>query len=133
MRVEMAGMRRDAEHYSRQEHVELEKRYCELTDLLYHKQTQLESMASEKAALEFQLEKSLKQFHKVQVEAERGRVARRPASSWEEDTDIKALDTVLDNTVQNQGSSSTSSTHGNSKSAVTKGCEASRFRSYACN
>jgi hypothetical protein len=79
-----------------QEHVELEKRYRELTDLLvcnepvrffcvlgtlalranlilygsffqYHKQTQLESMASEKAALEFQLEKSLKQFHEVQV------------------------------------------------------------------
>ena len=33
----------------------------------YHKQTQLESMASEKGALEFQLEKSLKQFHEVQV------------------------------------------------------------------
>ncbi|KAL5222210.1 hypothetical protein ABZP36_026923 [Zizania latifolia] len=92
MRVEMAGMRRDAEHYSRQEHVELEKRYRELTDLLYHKQTQLESMASEKAALEFQLEKSIKQFHEVQIEAERSRVARRSASSWEEDADIKALE-----------------------------------------
>ncbi|RWW30950.1 hypothetical protein GW17_00004450, partial [Ensete ventricosum] len=43
MRVEMAGMKRDAEHYSRQilplayimqEHMELEKRYRELTDLL---------------------------------------------------------------------------------------------------
>nr|ACN31153.1 unknown [Zea mays] len=92
MRVEMAGMRRDAEHYSRQEHVELEKRYRELTDLLYHKQTQLESMASEKAGLEFQLEKSLKQFREVQVEAERSKATRRSASSWEEDTDIKALE-----------------------------------------
>ncbi|CAL4954605.1 unnamed protein product [Urochloa decumbens] len=92
MRVEMAGMRRDAEHYSRQEHVELEKRYRELTDLLYHKQTQLESMASEKAALEFQLEKSLRQFHEVQIEAERSKSIRRSASSWEEDTDIKALE-----------------------------------------
>ncbi|GJN17700.1 hypothetical protein PR202_gb04790 [Eleusine coracana subsp. coracana] len=92
MRVEMAGMKRDAEHYSRQEHVELEKRYRELTDLLYHKQTQLESMASEKAALEFQLEKSLRQFHEVQIEAERSRASRRSASSWEEDTDIKALE-----------------------------------------
>uniref|UniRef100_A0A0D9V5J5 Golgin-84 n=1 Tax=Leersia perrieri TaxID=77586 RepID=A0A0D9V5J5_9ORYZ len=92
MRVEMAGMKRDAEHYSRQEHIELEKRYRELTDLLYHKQTQLESMASEKAALEFQLEKSIKQFHEVQIEAERSRVARRSASSWEEDADIKALE-----------------------------------------
>jgi chromosome segregation ATPase len=94
MRVEMAGMKRDAEHYSRQEHVELEKRYRELTDLLYHKQTQLESMASEKAALEFQLEKSIKQFHEVQMEAERSRVARRSASAWEEDADIKALEYV---------------------------------------
>ncbi|ONH97971.1 hypothetical protein PRUPE_7G221400 [Prunus persica] len=34
MRVEMAAMKRDAEHYSRQEHMELEKRYRELTDLL---------------------------------------------------------------------------------------------------
>ncbi|KAL6614536.1 hypothetical protein ACP70R_036806 [Stipagrostis hirtigluma subsp. patula] len=92
MRVEMAGMRRDAEHYSRQEHVELEKRYRELTDLLYHKQTQLESMASEKAALEFQLEKSLRQFHEVQVEAERSKASRRSASAWEEDSDIKALE-----------------------------------------
>uniref|UniRef100_A0A0E0FT14 Golgin-84 n=1 Tax=Oryza nivara TaxID=4536 RepID=A0A0E0FT14_ORYNI len=60
MRVEMAGMKRDAEHYSRQEHVELEKRYRELTDLL--------------------------------MEAERSRVARRSASAWEEDADIKALE-----------------------------------------
>ncbi|XP_010232312.1 golgin-84 isoform X2 [Brachypodium distachyon] len=75
MRVEMAGMRRDAEHYSRQEHVELEKRYRELTDLLYHKQTQLESMASEKGALEFQLEKSLKQFHEVQKQKGAGFLA----------------------------------------------------------
>ncbi|PWZ12014.1 Golgin-84 [Zea mays] len=125
MRVEMAGMRRDAEHYSRQEHVELEKRYRELTDLLvcnepvrffcvlgtlalranlilygsffqYHKQTQLESMASEKAALEFQLEKSLKQFHEVQIEAERSKATRRSASSWEEDADIKALELLSD-------------------------------------
>ncbi|GMP59736.1 hypothetical protein CsSME_00022892 [Camellia sinensis var. sinensis] len=34
MRVEMSAMKRDAEHYSRQEHMELEKRYRELTDLL---------------------------------------------------------------------------------------------------
>ncbi|XP_020600289.1 golgin-84 isoform X2 [Phalaenopsis equestris] len=32
MRVEMAGMKRDADHYSRQEHMELENRYRELTD-----------------------------------------------------------------------------------------------------
>lgn len=93
MRVEMAGMKRDAEHYSRQEHMELEKRYRELTDLLYHKQTQLETMASEKAAAEFQLEKEVKRLQEAKVEAERSRAPRRASSSyWEEDSDLKALE-----------------------------------------
>ncbi|KAI9118984.1 hypothetical protein K1719_009659 [Acacia pycnantha] len=92
MRVEMAAMKRDAEHYSRQEHMELEKRYRELTDLLYYKQTQLETMASEKAATEFQLEKEIKRLQETQVEAERSRVSRRASSSWEEDTEIKTLE-----------------------------------------
>ncbi|PQQ10631.1 golgin candidate 1 isoform X1 [Prunus yedoensis var. nudiflora] len=73
MRVEMAAMKRDAEHYSRQEHMELEKRYRELTDLLYYKQTQLETMASEKAAAEFHLEKELKRLQEAQIEAERSK------------------------------------------------------------
>ncbi|KAF7819768.1 golgin candidate 1 [Senna tora] len=92
MRVEMAAMKRDAEHYSRQEHIELEKRYRELTDLLYYKQTQLETMASEKAATEFQLEKEIKRLQEAQVEAERSRVSRRASSSWEEDTEMKSLE-----------------------------------------
>ncbi|CAN1177473.1 Golgin candidate 1 [Linum perenne] len=92
LRVEMAAMKRDAEHYSRQEHTELEKRYRELTDLLYYKQTQLETMASEKAAAEFQLEKEMKRLQEVQVEAERNRVAGRPSTSWEEDAEMKTLE-----------------------------------------
>ncbi|XP_012451844.1 golgin candidate 1 isoform X5 [Gossypium raimondii] len=92
MRVEMAAMKRDAEHYSRQEHMELEKRYRELTDLLYNKQTQLETMASEKAAAQFQLEKEIKRLQEAQVEVERSRVPRRASMSWEEDTEIKALE-----------------------------------------
>ncbi|KAK8559076.1 hypothetical protein V6N13_098672 [Hibiscus sabdariffa] len=92
MRVEMAAMKRDAEHYSRQEHMELEKRYRELTDLLYYKQTQLETMASEKAAAEFQLEKEIKRLQEAQIEVERSRVPRRASSSWEEDNEIKALE-----------------------------------------
>ncbi|XP_017240205.1 golgin candidate 1 [Daucus carota subsp. sativus] len=92
MRVEMASMKRDAEHYSRQEHMELEKRYRDLTDLLYYKQTQLEAMSSEKTAAEFQLEKEMKRIQEVQIEVERSRVPRRGSSSWEEDTDMKALE-----------------------------------------
>ncbi|KAJ4953918.1 hypothetical protein NE237_030750 [Protea cynaroides] len=95
MRVEMAGMKRDAEHYSRKEHMELEKRYRELTDLLYYKQTQIETMASEKAAAEFQLEKEIKHLREAQVEAERSRVSRRASSYWEEDTDLKSLEPPL--------------------------------------
>ncbi|PKI76245.1 hypothetical protein CRG98_003356 [Punica granatum] len=53
MRVDMAAMKRDAEH-SRQEHMKLEKRYRELTDLLYHKQAQLEATAGEKRLQEVQ-------------------------------------------------------------------------------
>ncbi|XP_039058240.1 golgin candidate 1-like [Hibiscus syriacus] len=92
LRVEMDSMKRDAEHYSRQEHMELEKRYRELTDLLYHKQTQLETMASEKAAAEFQFEKEIKSLQEAQVEVERSRVPRRGSYVWEEDTEIKALE-----------------------------------------
>lgn len=91
MRVEMAAMKRDAEHYSRQEHMELEKRYRELTDLLYYKQTQLEAMTSEKAAAEFQLEKEIKRIREAQVEVERSRVPRRVSTTWDED-DMKALE-----------------------------------------
>ncbi|KAK3210637.1 hypothetical protein Dsin_015343 [Dipteronia sinensis] len=95
MRVEMAAMKRDAEHYSREEHMELEKRYRELTDLLYYKQTQLETMVSEKAAAEFQLEKEIKRLQEAQVEAERSRVSRRSwSSSWEEDAEMKTLESL---------------------------------------
>ncbi|WCJ42548.1 golgin candidate 1 [Euphorbia peplus] len=92
MRVEMAAMKRDAEHYSRHEHTELEKRYRELTDLLYYKQTQLEAMATDKAAAEFQLEKELKRLQEAQAEAERSRVPRRASSSWEEEAEMKELE-----------------------------------------
>ncbi|XP_022946393.1 golgin candidate 1 isoform X1 [Cucurbita moschata] len=92
MRVEMAAMKRDAEHYSRQEHMELEKRYRELTDLLYYKQTQLEAMASEKAAAEFQLEKEINRAQEAQVEVERTRASRRASATWEEDAEIKSLE-----------------------------------------
>ncbi|KAL5079762.1 hypothetical protein RYX36_008183 [Vicia faba] len=97
LKVEMAAMKRDAEHYSRQEHTELEKRYRELTDLLYYKQTQLETMVSEKAAIEFQLEKEIKRLKEAQAETERSRVPRRASSTWEDESDIKALEYVFTN------------------------------------
>ncbi|CAL5396961.1 unnamed protein product [Camellia sinensis] len=58
---------------------------------MYYKQTQLEAMASKKAAAEFQLEKEMKRLQEAQVEAEMSRVSRRASSSWEEDIDMKTL------------------------------------------
>ncbi|OIW08924.1 hypothetical protein TanjilG_05900 [Lupinus angustifolius] len=78
MRVEMAAMKRDAEHYSRQ----------------YYKQTQLETMASEKAAAEFQMEKEIKRLQETQAEAERSRFSRRASTSWEEESDIRSLESL---------------------------------------
>ncbi|GAU22810.1 hypothetical protein TSUD_142500, partial [Trifolium subterraneum] len=76
LRVEMAAMKRDNEHYSRQ----------------YYKQTQLETMVSEKAATEFQLEKEIKRLKEAQAETERSRVSRRASSAWEDESEIKALE-----------------------------------------
>lgn len=93
MRVEISSMKRDAEQYSNQAHMELEKRYRELTDLLYLKQTQLEAMASEKAAAVFQFEKEAKRFREFQAEAERNRNSRRTSMPWDEDySELKPLE-----------------------------------------
>ncbi|XP_058213745.1 golgin candidate 1-like [Rhododendron vialii] len=77
----------------KQEHMELEKLYREPTDLSYYKQTQLETMASEKAAAEFQLEE-IKRLQESQVETERITVSHQASLSWEEDTDMKALEPI---------------------------------------
>lgn len=93
MRVEISSMKRDAEQYSRQAHVELEKRYRELTDLLYLKQTQLEAMTSEKAAAHFQLEKEARRLRELQAEAEWNRNSRRTSTPWDEDySELKPLE-----------------------------------------
>ncbi|KAL6519141.1 hypothetical protein OROGR_018461 [Orobanche gracilis] len=127
LRVEMAAMKRDAEHYSRQEHMELEKRYRELTDLLYYKQTQLETMASEKAAAEFQLEKELKRLREAQLEAERNKASRRASPSWEEDADMKELDYLSSCLLQCTASPLASSAHGWGKLTVAEGSKSFRY------
>eukprot|EP01018_Ginkgo_biloba_P001283 Gb_23096 [translate_table: standard] len=106
LRVEMSSMKRDAEHYSRQAQVELEKRYRELTDLLYLKQTQLEAMASEKATAIFQLEKEAKRLREVQAEVERNRNLRRTSTPWDEDdSELKPLEPLTSQQRRMVGSS----------------------------
>ncbi|CAI9761455.1 unnamed protein product [Fraxinus pennsylvanica] len=60
--------------------------------LKYYKQTQLETIATEKAAAEFKLEKEVKRLQEAQLEPERGRASRRASSSCEEDADMEALE-----------------------------------------
>jgi hypothetical protein len=65
LRVELASVKREADLGSLQAQSELEKRFRELTELLYTKQTQLEVMSSEKAAAMLQLEQARRLQAKV--------------------------------------------------------------------
>lgn len=94
LRVELAALKREADQFSSQAQVELEKRYRELTEVLYLKQTQLEAMASEKAAAIFQLEKELNRSKEVQAEAERNRRTRQTIVVWDDESEMKPLESL---------------------------------------
>jgi hypothetical protein len=68
---------------------ELEKRFRELTELLYTKQTQLEVMSSEKAAAMLQLEQARRL--QAKAEAERQRNVRN-MSSFEDENELKSFE-----------------------------------------
>jgi hypothetical protein len=68
---------------------ELEKRFRELTELLYTKQTQLEVMSSEKAAAILQLEQARRL--QAKAEAERQRNVRN-MSSFEDENELKSFE-----------------------------------------
>lgn len=94
LRVELTGLKRNTEQNSTQAHIELEKRFRELTELLYLKQTQLEAMSSEKAAAVFQLEKELSKSREAQAEAERHKKVRHLISGWDDDNEMKPLEAL---------------------------------------
>lgn len=87
LRVELEARKRETESSSVQAHTELEKRFRELTELLYLKQTQLESMASEKQAAQLQLEKEARRFREVKAQAERDNRAMRRLAMTADDED----------------------------------------------
>ncbi|KAH9567200.1 hypothetical protein CY35_03G018200 [Sphagnum magellanicum] len=91
LRVELASVKREADLGSLQAQSELEKRFRELTELLYTKQTQLEVMSSEKAAAMLQLEQARRLQAKVQAEAERQRNVRN-MSSFEDENELKSFE-----------------------------------------
>ncbi|KAI5059900.1 hypothetical protein GOP47_0024320 [Adiantum capillus-veneris] len=96
LRVELAARKREAEQFSSQAQMELEKRFQELTEVLYLKQTQLEEMASEKAAAVIQLEKELSRSREAQAEAERSRRMRQSNSItvWDDESEMKTLESL---------------------------------------
>ncbi|MCO5607523.1 hypothetical protein L7F22_061720 [Adiantum nelumboides] len=79
-----------------QAQMELEKRFQELTEVLYLKQTQLEEMASEKAAAVIQLEKELNRSREAQAEAEQSRRMRYSNSItvWDDESEMKTLESL---------------------------------------
>eukprot|EP00250_Pteridium_aquilinum_P014807 c22212_g1_i1 orf=164-2236(+) len=94
LRVELAALKREADQVSTQAQVELEKRFRELTEVLYLKQTQLEEMASEKAALVFQLEEGLNRSRQVQADAERHTKMQHPIAVWDDESAMKTLESL---------------------------------------
>ncbi|CAM6028499.1 unnamed protein product [Sphagnum balticum] len=89
LRVELASVKREADLGSLQAQSELEKRFRELTELLYTKQTQLEVMSSEKAAAILQLEQARRL--QAKAEAERQRNVRN-MSSFEDENELKSFE-----------------------------------------
>ncbi|KAH7446337.1 hypothetical protein KP509_01G051800 [Ceratopteris richardii] len=96
LRVELSATKREADEYSNQAQKELEKRFRELTEVLYLKQTQLEEMASEKAAALIQLEKELRKSREAQAEAERSRRMRHSnlTGVWDDESDMKTFESL---------------------------------------
>ncbi|GAQ80374.1 Golgi autoantigen [Klebsormidium nitens] len=97
LRVETAALRREHDSSSVQAQAALEKRFRELTELLYSKQTQLETLSSEKAAAVLQLEKEMRRFQEFKDQTERERKVRsRQNMMAEEDVgDMRSLEHSL--------------------------------------
>eukprot|EP00246_Nothoceros_aenigmaticus_P002760 TRINITY_DN13623_c0_g2_i1.p1 TRINITY_DN13623_c0_g2~~TRINITY_DN13623_c0_g2_i1.p1 ORF type:complete len:380 (+),score=96.30 TRINITY_DN13623_c0_g2_i1:44-1141(+) len=87
LRVELASTKQDIDRSSSQAQAELEKRFRELTELLYLKQTQLEQLSSEKAAALLQLEKESRRVREAKAEVERSKSIRQAMSFVGDDDD----------------------------------------------
>ncbi|KAJ7299177.1 hypothetical protein O6H91_10G031300 [Diphasiastrum complanatum] len=93
LRVELTSVKRDCNQSSMKANAEMERHLNELTELLYLKQTQLEAMASEKAAALLQLEKESKLFREAKAEAERNRL-RGHVLGYDHDNDLRSFDSL---------------------------------------
>eukprot|EP00899_Mesostigma_viride_P029520 jgi/Mesvir1/9753/Mv12213-RA.1 len=87
LRADLQAAKQDveeAQEQAQQSTAELEKRFRELTELLYQKQTQLESMASDRAAAYLELERKTMQMREV---AERERASQMRERSFSDSED----------------------------------------------
>ncbi|CAI5508442.1 unnamed protein product [Closterium sp. Naga37s-1] len=96
LRVEVEAHKRDADSSSLQANAEMEKRFKELTELLCLKQSQLETMTSERQAAMLQLNKERRELQLAKAQAERDRAARRSMlmAADEEDSEMQSLESV---------------------------------------
>eukprot|EP00850_Spirogloea_muscicola_P000102 SM000001S04504 [mRNA] locus=s1:664273:670539:+ [translate_table: standard] len=85
LRVELAASKRDMDSGSAQAQGELEKKFRELTELLYFKQTQLEAMSSERQAAIMQLERETKRFREAKAQAEREQLVNRSGHATDDE------------------------------------------------
>ncbi|GBG84827.1 hypothetical protein CBR_g39203, partial [Chara braunii] len=92
LRNELAKARREAGSSSVQAHAELERRFRELTELLYLKQTQLEALSSEKAALLLKLEKEARRAREAKAQVERDQSIRRHMLLDDDEADMKMFE-----------------------------------------
>mmetsp|Transcript_11547 Transcript_11547/g.36522 ORF Transcript_11547/g.36522 Transcript_11547/m.36522 type:complete len:377 (-) Transcript_11547:117-1247(-) len=92
-RGEVDSARAEAAASSGQANDELEKRFRELTEVLYQKQTQLERVSSEKAAMQIQLERELLET-KEAAEKARSRTSRQSLMATHVDDDVVPMDTI---------------------------------------
>ncbi|XP_024525130.1 golgin-84 [Selaginella moellendorffii] len=93
LRVDLASAKQDFDVSSTQAHIELQKQYKEVMELLFLKQAQLEKVSSEKAAMQFQLEKESKKFRDANAEVERSR-RQFSAIGVDDDNELKSFETL---------------------------------------
>eukprot|EP00850_Spirogloea_muscicola_P011358 SM000070S21324 [mRNA] locus=s70:336200:342843:+ [translate_table: standard] len=91
LRVELAASKRDMDSGSAQAQGELEKKFRELTELLYFKQTQLEAMSSERQAAILQLERETKRFREAKATEREQLVNRSGHATDDEEQGLRSL------------------------------------------
>eukprot|EP00898_Chlorokybus_atmophyticus_P000765 jgi/Chlat1/168/Chrsp1S08791 len=91
MQVELQKSRQRADDAYNSTNTDLERRFRELTELLYVKQTQLEAMASDRAAMQLQVEHEKR---RAQDAVERERTARMRAVTVDVEDNLAPIDAI---------------------------------------